>query len=397
MGRSKTVFILLCLAGALSFAQEGEVFAPFVTRLEAEVKNNFIRLSWTDSADVKGPVFVYRSDAPFTGLQAASLPRPAEVPYGSGSFLDEADQIGTIYYFVAASDEWDRKYALSIPYTNTVTVEINRENVAAFFRDAPPASPGVVSSYTPEGTIRSISAKIDGARVILSYEGGTQANAILYRSVNPILTQNDLLQAVIVKQRISSPFIDYPVPGINYYYAVIYENELGMAAIRQGENATTAPVKITANTPVKAAEDNPRSIPLPQITLNTLPGAVPLGPEAARTASTLEPRSGTAEKKTPVILPSDLEPGAGEEFQLRSIVQGYFALGDWKAAGEELHNFLALRRSPQQTARANFYLGQARYFTGDYRESLFALLAAQDLFPVETAPWIQAVLGQMID
>ncbi|MDR2767812.1 MAG: hypothetical protein LBB82_05745 [Treponema sp.] len=398
---------LFCVLGIGAFAQDAnEIFAPFVSGLEAEVKNSFIRLSWTDSPNVKGPVFVYRSDEPFTGLQAANLPRPAEVAYGTGSYLDEADRPGTIYYFIAASDEWDRKYALAIPYTNTVSVVVELENVAAYFRDTPSSPSGFPApqAASPPGNIRGLSAKAEEGRIVLNYEGAdAQKNAILYRSVSPIRRQEDLLQAVIVKQRISSPYIDYPVPGIAYYYAVIYEEELGVGVIRQGVNATAAPVRVSAGSSqpaLPAPETGPRSMPLPQISLNGLDGsgttAVPLGPEAAAAAASLAPRSTGTGKRGPVVFPEDLETAAaGEEYQLRSIVQGYFSLSDWSRAGEELRSFLALPRSKQNTAKANFYLGQTYYFQGSNREALFALLAAQDLFPGETAPWIQAVLGQI--
>jgi TolA-binding protein len=139
-------------------------------------------------------------------------------------------------------------------------------------------------------------------------------------------------------------------------------------------------------------------MPLPQIRLNGIDGtaAVPLGPEAAAAAASLAPHSAGTDRRGPAVFPEDLETDAsGEEYQLRSIVQGYFSLGDWSRAGGELRSFLAIPRSPQNTAKANFYLGQAYYFQGSNREALFALLAAQDFFPGETAPWIQAVLGQM--
>ncbi|MDR2181225.1 MAG: hypothetical protein LBN92_00935, partial [Treponema sp.] len=303
---------LLCVLGTGAFAQDtNEIFAPFVSGLEAEIKNNFIRLSWTDSPDVKGPVFVYRSDEPFSGIQAANLPRPAEVAYGTGSYLDEADRPGTIHYFIAASDEWDRKYVLAIPYTNTVSVAVEPENVAAYFRDTPssPSGSPAPRGALPPGSIRGLSAKAGEGGVILTYEGAdAQKNVILYRSVSPIRRQEDLLQAVIVKQRIASPCADYPVPGIAYYYAVIYEDELGAAVIRQGENATAVPVRLGAGSSrvsLSAPETGSRSMPLPQIRLNGIDGtaAVPVGPDAAAAAASLAPRSAGTDRRGPAVFP----------------------------------------------------------------------------------------------
>ncbi|MDR0390261.1 MAG: hypothetical protein LBH73_09325, partial [Spirochaetaceae bacterium] len=113
------------LVSTAAFVQEaGErVFAPFVSRLTAEVKNNLVRLSWQDSPDARGPVYVYRSARP---IEAAGIgtEKPEEIPYGSGSYIDEPEGAGPFYYFVAASDGRGTIYDILIPLNNTISVNI---------------------------------------------------------------------------------------------------------------------------------------------------------------------------------------------------------------------------------------------------------------------------------
>ncbi|MDR2471408.1 MAG: tetratricopeptide repeat protein [Treponema sp.] len=383
---------------------EGEVFAPFVSRLEAELRNNLIRLSWRDSGDVRGPVFVYRSEQPLGG--PSSLPVPAEVPYGTGAYLDEAEKSGTLYYFVAASDEWGRKYILSIPNTNTVNLTVGPEQLPGY--GSASASPQAASR--PASMVENISVKTEDDRVIISFSGAEAGkNLILYRSLGPLRRREDLLEAVIIRQRVRSPVIDHPLPGITYYYALVYEEDLGtgLAGLRPGGNASGA-----VTLPSRTARTGSREIPLPGVNLSG--GFVP-PPASSRGNETGAGRNGGGEQgrdgagrsgggergrderrdpaRPPAFFPEDLrQGGTGEEYQLRTIVQGYFSLGEWEKAGEELRRFLQLPRTEPNRARARFYLGQVYYFQERGKDALFEFLAAQERYPAETNPWIQTVL-----
>jgi TolA-binding protein len=185
--------------------------------------------------------------------------------------------------------------------------------------------------------------------------------------------------------------IDYPAPGIPYYYALVYEEDLsaGIAALRPGGNASTGPVEI----PDSSRAVPSRTMPLPRLNISGSEASAP-EPEPARNrdraASSPERRGRTMEA---AVFPEDLQSGAaGEDYQLRSIVQGYFSLHEWDRAEEELKRFLALPRKGQNQAKARFYLGQIYYFRGNSREALFEFLEAREKYPVEANPWIQAVL-----
>ena len=389
----KRLWIIALFFALPCYSQNTAVFAPFVTHLDAEIRNNLIRLSWKDSRDTQGPVYIYRSGTPLSGT--SSLPLPVEIPYGVGSYLDEAENPGDLYYYVVASDKEGKKYTVSIPYTNTLRVTVTPENMGLFGSPSTGGTGASVSRPSSQG-IERLRAQVDGDQIILSFYGVDSArNPILYRSINPIRRPEDLLSALIIRQRVGSPYIDRPLPGVVYYYAIVYEEELttGVLSLRQGSNVTGA-VEI----PISSLNSS-RDMPLPGISLSSTPEQPPaqLGLEASRVEAAIQQQGERKEiRPEAVIFPEDLvSEGAGEDFQLRSIVQDYFYPGDWERAEEEFGRFLELPRSKRNLAKAQFYLGQAFYFQDKRREALFSFLGAKDVYPVEVNFWIQTVLGDL--
>jgi tetratricopeptide (TPR) repeat protein len=385
----KWLIILTLFVTLPCYSQDSGIFAPFVTQLNAEIRNNLIRLSWVDSADIKGPVYLYRSETPLSA--DSNLPAPIEIPYGTESYLDEAEKPGNLYYYIAASDESSTKYTIPIPFTNTASVTVKPENVGLSGTSV--ARQGnAAPSYSGPG-IQGINAQIEADRVVITFNGvDRDRNPILYRSILPIRRSEDLLSALIIRQRVASPYVDRPLPGISYYYAVVYEEELaaGVLSIRPGVNVTGA-VEIPSSRQIAS-----RAAPLPGLAFSPPPGygQPNLNPGALRAERN---RQGGELRTASYIFPEDLSVrGTGEEYQLRTIVQDYFFLRNWEGTQRELTRFLELPRGKQNNAKAHFYLGQAYYFQGKPQEALFAFLQAQETYPVESNFWIQTVLGRLI-
>ncbi|MDR2110304.1 MAG: hypothetical protein LBP32_03255, partial [Spirochaetaceae bacterium] len=389
---------------AFSGETEGSFFIPVISQISAEVKNYLIRLSWVDSGDVNGPVYVYRSTAPFTGTFPVT--RPAEVPYGVQSYIDEVEAPGTWYYLIIASDASGQKYPISIPFGNTigVTIQDTGLNIDREFYEGP---------VPADRNISSLEASVQGDGVVISYRADEAKKAILYRSVKPLKQTQDLLGAVIVQSGIISPFTDYPVPGIPYYYGVLLEDDLigGKMGIFPGYNATVNPVEIPQGQyriGLPDPQGEIRSMPLPLIAVNTaipetgglseIPIPTPLSLEAAKAVAEIpvNREKPPAAEKRPRIFSQDLEkPAGGEEYTLRSIAQGAFAEQNWEAAEEAFLHYLSLPRSGASEARARFYLGQAYYFSGKLREALFEFLFIQSYYPEEASEWVQAIIAKL--
>jgi len=398
-----TIVFMLIFSATLS-AQDRD-FTPYVSQIKAESRNNLIRLSWVDSRDARGPVYVFRSVRPFSGTIPANI-RPIVVRYGQQYYVDDTDDMENLYYFVAASDVSGRRYDVIIPQTNSTSVSLvhgkGEDEEAVPIVEAPPAK------AEPVEGISNLRVMRDEERVIITYDYyGPPRKAILYRSMQPISRSVDLLNAVIVQSGITSPFVDFPVPGFSWYYAVIYEDEIssGNMGIKPGINTTTSAVTIHTQ---RVAEQAMRPIPLPMMTLRS---AMPdgfflretfeyrsLSAESANMLkSTQMPSKVPLRLKNPRVFTVDLEaPTGGEDSALFQLITEFFVRFEWENARVSLQHYLSLPRSPEIEARARFYLGQTLYYAGNYKEALMEFLSFKSLYSAEASSWIEAVLAAMV-
>jgi len=402
--RFLALFPLFLLTAAGVFAQNRD-FIPYVSQIKVESRNNLTRLTWLDSPDARGPVYIYRSARPFSGSIPANI-RPVVVRYGEQYYIDDSDDMENVYYFVAASDLTGRRYDIVLPRINSISLipgQTQEETIASSeFEPLPSADP-------IQG-ISNLRATQDGERVIITFTAqGPRRNAILYRSMTQIRVPQDLLNAVIVQSGIVSPFIDFPVPvpGLQWYYAVIYEDEVasGNMGIKPGINSTnTAVTVISEQTPERPL----RPIPLPVLTLrNTMPDSsfmtdipqqMPLSAVSEDILrDTKMPSKVPLNLKRPRVFAVDLvAPTGGEESALFQIITEFFVTFQWETARIGLQHYLSLPRSRDIEARARFYLGQTLYFCGNHREALMEFLKIRSVHAIEANNWIEAVLTAMV-
>jgi hypothetical protein len=413
MGKSLLcpVLFLLGLFPALLGAQDAGIPGTVVTGIEALTRNNLVRLTWRDSAEARGPVYIYRSFRPFplsipmgASDSVLAAQRPVEVPYGVESYIDDVGSSGRVYYFIAASDDFGNRYLVMLPAANSLSVDIAESPGAT----APPVETG------GPGGIFALEIRPEADSVVIRYRLSRSGNTVLYRSVQPITRMADLLSAVIVQSGVNPPITDYPVPGIPYYYAVIFEDELsrGTVGIYPGFNATVNPVEITADRVGLPRAAELRSMPLPLISLNyAVPGIdnfselrnpIPLSLATAKTLGNLrrtaqDPGTGRMVRAFNQDLEADDYGISAENRALRVIVQGPFSQGDWETVRSELDRYLSIHHSSIAEARARFYRGQAMYFLGAYREAFYEFLLIRDYYPVEVNEWLESCLAVLVD
>jgi hypothetical protein len=382
------IFTLL-LTGAVS----AQVSSPHITDLRFEIRNTLVRLTWTDSPLARGPVYIFRSARPFYNILPQNI-RPVVLPYGSRAYIDDVQDLEIVYYFIAASDTLGQRFDTFLPRVNMVTVNVLSPSV----QDA------VETTEVHDG-IYNIRTQQDGEKVFISYNTTDALKiSVLYRSIQPIRQTLDLLNAVIVQSGISSPVVDYPIPGLSWYYAVIFEDDIikGQVVIRPGTNATLQAVRLTGE---EYPELIMRSIPLPPITAyyalpegNTgVRPAAPISSSALRAIEGMGISGAAFNRKQPQVFLADSRlPAGGEESGLVHIVQNSFSAHDWETARAELIRYLSLSLSKEVEARARFYLAQTWYFSGQYRQALFEFFAVQPVYPSEAQEWIDATLSAMV-
>jgi len=397
------LFLFSLLGMAWVVPEETAPQGPFVRQISATLQDNKVLLQWVDAPDGTGPVYIYRKVVK-PGSAAPQELEPVQVPRGVQSYIDPIETDGLRSYLVLASRNDGKPFNVTIPDTNYIELEARRTVLPLSQSD---------SKYQ---NISSIKTEVNKDSILLSFTlNGSETTSnrplVLYRSTQPIRYVQDLVQAVIVQGGItSSPFIDYPVPDIPYYYALVFEDDIkqGTLQLEAGKNVTMVPVEVPAGAfriGLPGPQKDIRSIPLPTLSITAaVPGAqnsitipavaLPLSPESAKAVAALpfpEPRK--ASLKKPRVFSQDLTAsGGGEEYTLRSIVQGPFNSRDWNTVIDQLVRFLSLPRSSTIEARSRFYLGQAYYMTGLYREALFEFLLMKNLYPAEAREWIQSIL-----
>ena len=397
------LFALFYIISAVSLTAQETGYQPHVSQIKAESRNNLIRLTWADSPDAKGPVFIFRSTRPFSGSVPPNI-RPVTVRYGEQYYIDDTEDIDYLFYFIAASDTAGKRHDIILPQTNSINV-----NISGTARPVPPAetAPARPAPSAAQG-ISNIRARQDGEKVVITFDAPVpRKNAVLYRSMQPIRQSHDLLNAVIVRSGVDASFTDFPVSGITWYYALIHEDEIsgGKIGINPGVNATISAVTITGG---EKTERTLRPIPLPVFSGNLMPDGfflddVQRPKQPLSETSELMLRNTRMPPKAPLdlkkarIFTIDTQPSSGGgDAALFQIVNDFFEKKEWDEARSGFIHYLSLPRSRDAEVRARFYLGQTLYFTGNYKDALFEFLSIRTVYPQEVNSWVDAVLEAMV-
>jgi tetratricopeptide (TPR) repeat protein len=413
MRRTTIVALSLCLAATLAAQETADqgVFTPYVSRIRVGVNQESVVLTWEDSVDATGSCVVYRSKEPISSSSFSGAEKLATVPYGVQRYVDSPPSSDAEWYYaVLALDATSVAYEIFIPFKNSTAIGVATE---------PKATSATASPDERFTLVGSLSAKIDNDAVILSYKAESLGHRlVIYRGSAPIAAAANVLNASIVSivDDTVTEVRDYPVPGIDYYYAVIDENTLrrGGVDVRPGENSTKSSVRIEAGVyriGLPAVSPLSRAVPLPGRIYDS---AIGTGERLGSALNVPEPRqiASQAEKAIDRILKSipsypkavpavtilDHEgqnPGTGEDYTLAGIVRETIQKKDWPEAISQLEKFLSIHRSQETEMRARFYLGEAYAANKDFQDALFSLLVAQDSYYRLTREWIDYCLAEL--
>lgn len=382
------------------------VWAPFVSQLRLAVKNPYVRLTWLDVDNFNGSYLIYRHSKEITADTIGSAQLAGSVAQGEQYFSD-TPETGSWYYAVVAKSETGQVWHMFIPFRN---VTLNPVNIQ---RDDNPAA-----AFT---SISRIQAQVKDKGIEVSFQSSlNHRQVIVYRSAQPI-RQRDRTGMVQVYRGSgrNMSFVDAAIPGVAWYYgaADLEADQQGVVTWVAGDNTTATGAEIPIELSSSWVKSGPpaRPLPLPALTLpglnpsgNTLDTVnvptekLPLSAETLRLVNkTLSAmRVQPPIKLVPVLLPSDnlvlsrktVLPYAGESKILVEILQKTFAKQDWPEAIRLYRNTLLLNLSEETNAKVRYYLGQALYFTGKYREALLEFLMAQGQLREYAQTWITSCL-----
>lgn len=382
--------------------EDTDVFAPFVSRIRVAVREPQVRITWRDAQEVEGPYRIYRHTSEINDRTFALAELIATVEGGTETYLDAPPEPGNYYYAVLTESEEGEVYEIFIPFRNK-TIQ-----------------PAVISEEESEldqaTRIFNLSATVIGNGIELTYDASRNGREVaIYRSTVPIRGYDSLSLAtrITVIESVQRRYVDYPVPGVPYYYGAFdtAEIEAQELDIERGENVIIEPVQVRISDARGSVELPPRlsrrSTPLPLLRLQTtsvtsgsgelarIPAPQPLDPPTRDALDKILLTAGEEPPPTmePVILPTERVLDArGTAATLTEIVQKEFAEGEYQEAARLLSNLLSITLAPDLAARARFYFGQSKYFMGEYRNAFLSFLLAQEEYHTEVSPWMNRIL-----
>jgi len=367
--------------------------APVVSGLSATCSGNQVKLEWLPAVNIKGENIILRSTKPITSANYSAAERIGTVSINVSTFNDTIQDGSEYYYAILTRDSDGIFYDFFLPSSNSLLVSVSSEN------SRKPVVSAIFSKFD---------AMVRNDAIIMTWNSSLQGkNMVLYRSTSPFTTMSSLVSAIVISsfQDNGAPFVDYPVPGVPYYYIILDEDSIksGQAEFIPDKNTNRIPVEIPSMYAKIQRTPLPTLRPMPLPWLNPDQQAeIPALQFSADTEKIITSLITYTSKKnirklSPYVFKSDLDStSGGEEYTLKNILESNFREGSWEKAITSLNNFLSIRRSEDTIARTRFYLGEAYYFSGDYRNALLSLLMSQDNYYEQSEEWIQYVLEKSI-
>ena len=376
---------------------ELEVPLPVPSGIQALSDGATVALSWQPMPSQEGMNVILRHTEPITESNYAQAQIVAEAAPTEAQAFDTPEEPGSYYYAVATRDGETGAIA---PFF------VAAENATVF------AAVVAAKEEAVEERVTFLDVTPRNQSVAITWETDPRGSAaIIYRSTQAFEDITALARATIVAagDEAASPYIDYPVPSVPYYYAVLPESVVksGAVSFRYGENTNELPVEVLgefAGAP-SGAKASVRDIPLPRINIpgsGGLQGAA-FSDEAEKavadmTSSIARQASSRARQSrdVPFRFAEDTAGiSGGEEAALKSILDAHLESENWQDLAADLSQFLSLRRTEEVTARARFYLGEASFFLGNYSDALESFLLARKAYPAKAAEWIQKTLKRL--
>ncbi|MFO7731952.1 MAG: hypothetical protein R6V86_14435 [Spirochaetia bacterium] len=400
------VFLVMFLISSQSLSAN-ESFAPFVSGLSVTLQDNSVTLSWRSAPEEIEIYEIFRSTEPFNEDNFDEARKIGTVSQDITAYTDYPPSTDGYYYAVLGRKNENTLYKLFIPYRN-ITM-------------SPVAIDRTESLDEVTTKISQLSAKKTQDSIHLQFETSKpERKVIIYRSGSRIESEQDLVNAQALASFTSGEesYQDFPLGGIEYYYAVVDAEaaRAGSFDFVPGENALVEPVELPVGTQLSngfGKVDN-RITPLPYLLLNRFDSTaseILSRSQAAVDEKTLSiwkklekhiSTEKTEDSAGPDILPIDRNAETdGANKQLAELVSTSFPTDPndqaaWQNAEKQFAAFFDVSRTDKVLSRAHYYMGQVYYFQGNYKQAFFEFLMAQDTLYTPVQPWLERIYPRLL-
>ncbi len=220
------IFLSFFLVISSLFAQDGQIFSPFVSRLKVEVEKEAVILTWEDSEDLKGRNVIYRYSSEITNDNISQAEVIGEIPMGNEKYIDYPPDDKDYYYAVLIKNLDGQVYSYLLPFRNTLT---RAARISSVYFASSDENQTVDLSTTADTEvfapfISRLKAVAQNNSVLLTWEDSDdiEGRNVIYR-YNQEITNANIEKAVKVAEipTGNKSFLDYPPDSREYYYAVI--------------------------------------------------------------------------------------------------------------------------------------------------------------------------------
>jgi len=400
------VFLVMFLISSQSLSAN-EIFAPFVSGLSVTLQENSVTLSWRSAPEEIEIYEIFRSPEPFSKDNFNAARKIGTVSQDITAYTDYPPSTDSYYYAVLGRKNENTLYKLFIPYRNITVSPVAVERTET------------LNEVTAK--ISQLSAEKDQESIHLQFDTSKpDRKVIIYRSSSRIESEQDVINAQALATFTSDQenYTDFPLGGIEYYYAVVDAEaaRAGSFDFVPGENTLEEPVELpvgTQNTNVFGKVEN-RITPLPYLLLNRLDSTATeilskspttLDETTLSIWKQMEERISpekTEDSATPDILPIDRNAKTdGVNKQLAELVGKSFPADPddqaaWQNAEKQFAAFFDVSRTDKVLSRAHYYMGQVYFFQGNYKQSFFEFLMAQDTLYTQVQPWLERIYPQLL-
>ena len=232
---------------------------------------------------------------------------------------------------------------------------------------------------------------------------------LIYRSTKQITSYEQIRKEDPIARLLpnTSGYTDSVDDYSEYYYAVIAVTSKPYDLILLSFNSTVlgAHLKIgeTKFIPEKNEveklypEGTLREIPLPFIDFNDKDSSTNIvSEEATDAASSLHNIENSNHKiLKPYFFEEDLiSPDGGDDYLLFDILKTTFVRRKYSEAIVKLEKLTGTNISENTRNRANFYLGEAYYFLGEYDEAIKSFVKVGSVYPTLVQQWLDSALDR---